>query len=150
MDIAASVYSKANVDVPPRPDIYIDEDAEPQKKCCTSTVIVEPRPLSSIAEGLDDKSLHDSESGLKKSANRKKHESYDLSGSVFLVTSDGKTLSLPVPSDSEHDPLNWGRWKFLGAFVSLVWFVAFPTTAVQAAAQMIHGIGKEFDQTVCP
>ncbi|KAH7360469.1 major facilitator superfamily transporter [Rhexocercosporidium sp. MPI-PUGE-AT-0058] len=30
-----------------------------------------------------------------------------ISTSVFLITSDGKTLRLPIPSSSPKDPLNW-------------------------------------------
>ncbi|CAI6340860.1 unnamed protein product [Periconia digitata] len=143
MDIAASVYREANVDVPPRPDIYIDEEAElKNQKPCPFT---KPRLLECVAEGVEDESSLQPASA-EESLRRKKHESYDLSGSVFLVTQNGKTLNLPVASDSEHDPLNWSRWKFAGAFLALVWFSSFSATSTQAAALMMPGIARDLGQ----
>ncbi|KAJ8115240.1 hypothetical protein OPT61_g3067 [Boeremia exigua] len=95
-----------------------------------------------------------SRSGLSNhsgAAVRRKHESYNLSGSIFLVTSSGKTLSLPVPSESPADPLNWSRWKTAGAMIAVAWFSSVSLTVVQAASMVFHGIILEFgDQDIHP
>lgn len=80
--------------------------------------------------------------------NRRKHESYNLSGSIFLVTSSGTTLNLPVPSDSPADPLNWSRWKTTGAIIAIALYSIVSLTAVQAASLLYHGIMVEFDGQV--
>lgn len=80
---------------------------------------------------------------------RDKHESYNLTGSIFLVTSAGKTLNLPVPSASPADPLTWSRWKTSGAIVAVAWYSAVSLTAIQAASQLSHGISVEFHGQVC-
>ncbi|KAF3031321.1 hypothetical protein E8E12_000796 [Didymella heteroderae] len=77
--------------------------------------------------------------------NRRKRESYNLSGSIFLVTSSGKTLNLPVPSDSPADPLNWGRWKTTGAIIAVACYSTVALPVVQAASLVYHGIITEFD-----
>ncbi|PVH94178.1 hypothetical protein DM02DRAFT_602933, partial [Periconia macrospinosa] len=77
-----------------------------------------------------------------------KHESFLLSGSVFLVTNCGKTLSLPIPSDSKLDPLNWSRWRTGGAMLAIGWFSVASLTTVQAASVMLGGIRDEFRQMV--
>jgi hypothetical protein len=77
-----------------------------------------------------------------------KHESFLLSGSVFLVTNNGRTLSLPIPSDSKLDPLNWSRWRTGGAMLAIGWFAVATLTAVQAASVMLGGIGDGFRETV--
>ncbi|KAH6644801.1 major facilitator superfamily domain-containing protein [Boeremia exigua] len=76
---------------------------------------------------------------------RRKHESYNLSGSIFLVTASGKTLNLPVPSDSPNDPLNWSRWKTAGAIAAIAWYSIVSLTVVQAASMVYHGILVEFE-----
>lgn len=76
---------------------------------------------------------------------RRKHESYNLSGSIFLVTSSGTTLDLPVPSTSPADPLNWRRWKIAGAITAIAWFSIVSLTVVQAASMVNHSIFVEFD-----
>lgn len=42
---------------------------------------------------------------------RSKHQSMDFSGSVFLIASNGHVLSLPIPSESPNDPLNWTKTR---------------------------------------
>ncbi|KAF2646222.1 MFS general substrate transporter [Massarina eburnea CBS 473.64] len=138
MDINALVYGNAKAPIPPRPDIYIDEDAESQKR---TWPLSRPRPLSAIAEGREDL---DETLSTSHAATKSKHESYDLSGSVFLITNDGNILSLPMPSDSKHDPLNWSRWKTLGAMLALGWFSVTALTVVQAASLMMKGINRDF------
>lgn len=80
---------------------------------------------------------------------RRKHESYNLSGSIFLVTSSGMTLNLPVPSESPADPLNWSRWKTAGAITAVACYSIISLTVVQAASMVHHGILVEFGGSVC-
>lgn len=88
-------------------------------------------------------------SGRSAETTRRKHESYNLSGSVFLVTASGTTLNLPVPSESPLDPLNWNRWKRAGAITAVAWHSIVSLTVVQAASVVYHGISVEFDGQVC-
>jgi hypothetical protein len=80
---------------------------------------------------------------------RRNRESYMLSGSIFLITSSGKTLNLPVPSSSPADPLNWSMWKTTGAVAAIALYSVVSLTAVQAASLMYHGIMTEFGKQVC-
>lgn len=80
---------------------------------------------------------------------RRKHQSYNLSGSIFLVTSSGMMLKLPVPSESPADPLNWSRWKTAGAITAVAWYSIVSLTVVQAASMVYNGILTEFNEEVC-
>ena len=142
MDINAVVYGGANIPIPPRPDIYIDEDAEVKKMAWPLNKL---RFLPAGEERRDD---HDEESQVSSAAERSKHESFDFAGSVFLITDEGKTLHLPMPSKSKHDPLNWGKWKSVGAMVSLWWYSIANLTAVQAASLMMGGVTRDFSEQV--
>ena len=77
-----------------------------------------------------------------------KRESYNLSGSTFLITSTGKTLKLPVASDSKADPLNWSRWKTAGALFALSLYSVVCLTAAQAANVVLEGIQNDFQHEV--
>lgn len=78
----------------------------------------------------------------------RKRESYNMSGSTYLVTSSGVTLSLPIPSDSQSDPLNWGCWKTAGAIAAIAWYSVMASTAVQAASQILPEMAREFGDEV--
>jgi hypothetical protein len=80
---------------------------------------------------------------------RWRHESYLLSGSVFLIAGNGQTLKLPAPSDSPADPLGWGRWKRAGVFVTVSSFTMVTLAVVQAAGLFMREIAREFDVHVC-
>lgn len=80
-------------------------------------------------------------------SNRSKYESYDLSGSVFLIGSNG-IISLPMPSRSPRDPLNWSKIKRAMAFVSLAWFSIVGLVLVQGASLMFGGLMAEFPPAV--
>jgi hypothetical protein len=77
-----------------------------------------------------------------------KRASSTLSGSVFLITSDGRILNLPIPSRSSRDPLNWGAWKRAYAFLALMvfWVVAF--VIIQAPSLMFTELSEEFTAEV--
>jgi hypothetical protein len=79
---------------------------------------------------------------------RSRRESYDLSGSTFLITNSGETLKLPVPSNSNADPLNWSPWKTAGAIFAVALFSVVCLTAAQAAAVVLNGIEEEFRDEV--
>lgn len=78
----------------------------------------------------------------------RKRESYNLSGSTFLVTQSGKTLRLPVPSSSKDDPLNWSRCKTAAAIFAIAWYAVMSSTAVQATSVILPGIAAEFGNEV--
>jgi hypothetical protein len=78
------------------------------------------------------------------SSTKRKHESYTLSGSVFLITAKGQTLKLPAPSDSPADPLGWGRWKRVGAFLAVFWYSTVALTVAQAASLFLRVISTDF------
>jgi hypothetical protein len=77
-------------------------------------------------------------------AQRRKHESYTLSGSVFLISANGHTIKLPTPSDSPADPLGWGRWKRAGAFLAVSWFSVVALAVAQAAGIFLRVISRDF------
>jgi hypothetical protein len=80
---------------------------------------------------------------------RRRHESYLLSGSVFLIAGNGQKVKLPAPSDSPADPLSWGRWKRAGVFMTVSWFTIVALAVVQAASLFMREMSREFDVDVC-
>jgi hypothetical protein len=81
--------------------------------------------------------------------NRRKHESYTLSGSVFLIAGNGQTVKLPAPSDSPADPLSWGRWKRAGVFLAVSWFSIVALAVAQAGGLFLGVISRDFKVDVC-
>lgn len=81
-------------------------------------------------------------------SNRSKYESVDLSGSVFLVSGDGKIISLPMPTSSSRDPLNWSAWKRTRAFLALGWFSVVGLTLVQGSSLLFAAITTDFSPQV--
>lgn len=77
-----------------------------------------------------------------------KRESYNLTGTTFLITNDGRTLKLPVASESNADPLNWSDLKTAGAFFAIVFYSAVCLTAAQAPAVMLDSIQNTFKHEV--
>jgi hypothetical protein len=78
---------------------------------------------------------------------RRKHESYALSGSVFLIA-NGQTIKLPAASDSPADPLGWGRWRKAGAFFAISWFSIVALAVAQAAGIFLRVISRDFKADV--
>lgn len=74
--------------------------------------------------------------------------SRDLSGSVYLITSNGRILNLPIPTRSPRDPLNWSTRKRLLAFTTILFFAITGLLLVQAPSLMFNGLGKEFSAEV--
>ena len=148
MDLTALVYGLNEAHVPPRPATHIDEEAEiarPRPK-----PLREPRPTSGNDRfsSKEPQSTSDATSDAASDADlkhtRSKHDSFDFAGSVFLITGEGKTLNLPVPSESRNDPLNWSLWKTGGAMFAVGFYSAVALTAVQAQSLMFNGIIAEF------
>lgn len=154
MDIASIVYRSADVDIPERPDIHIDENAElekPRPQPLRQPRSATPNDDDIVELGRSSPELHAGSSAKSEMSiitKKRKHESFDLSGSVFLVSREGKTLDLPIPSDSRHDPLRWSRWKTGAALVAVGWYSATALTAVQACSLMIGGILPDFTEEV--
>lgn len=120
--------------------------------------IVEPR-LRSPLQSPDISTEHQSPSILKSPTiydqsiadfkpTRARPESYNFSGSTYLITDTGKTLKLPVPSDSVADPLNWGKWKTAGAIFAISLYSIVCLTAAQAASVVLDGIQNDFGSEV--
>jgi hypothetical protein len=77
-----------------------------------------------------------------------KRASSSLSGSVFLITSDGRILNLPIPSKSSRDPLNWGAGKRACAFLALIVFGIVGFVIIQAPSLMFTELSEEFTAEV--
>lgn len=129
----------------------LNQTLYPQNELASPPIIQplrKPSLVSTIAdkEGGPEVPTHSSStsSGCSAQTKQRRPESYDLTGSVFLITGSGKTLSLPVPSGSPLDPLNWTQWKRNGAILAIACFCIFSLTLVQAAALLYHDIMREF------
>lgn len=71
-------------------------------------------------------------------------ESSYLNGSVYLITSDGRILNLPIPSPSRRDPLNWNLKKRALAILSIWFFTFVGAILVQGASLAMNGLRDEF------
>lgn len=108
----------------------------------------EPKLVYSTEPNNDDDGNDSSNRSVSSMSDRRKRESYDLSGSTYLVTASGITLKLPIPSDSDLDPLNWGRWKAAGAMFAIAWYFVAASTAIQAPSVILPGVAREFGAQV--
>lgn len=70
------------------------------------------------------------------------------SGSVFLIASDGKMLSLPIPSESPDDPLSWGKKRRVFIFALLVLYSCVPLFLLQTPGNLVLGFMASFDEAV--
>lgn len=109
-----------------------------------ATPLHEPKPIYLTDLKNGDHSADVSSRSMSSMSGRKKRESYNLSGSTFLVTASGMTLKLPVPSNSDLDPLNWSRRKATGAILAVAWYFVAASTVVQAPSIILPGIAGEF------
>ncbi|KUJ09727.1 major facilitator superfamily transporter [Mollisia scopiformis] len=78
------------------------------------------------------------------SSNTSKRESRDLNGSVYLISSDGRVLSLPIPTRSHRDPLNWSARKRAGAVLALLFYSVTGLVVVQGPSLMFKPLAIEF------
>ncbi|RYP87626.1 hypothetical protein DL769_000485 [Monosporascus sp. CRB-8-3] len=74
-----------------------------------------------------------------------KHDSGDFSGTVFLISSGGEILKLPIPSPSLRDPLNWSRKRRAAAGACLWAFSAVSMYAIQVTRIEHAKIGLDAD-----
>jgi len=79
---------------------------------------------------------------------RSKYESRDFSGSVFLISSDGRMLKLPIPTSSSRDPLNWSKMKRARAFFAIFFFSIMGLVLVQGPSLMFVPLSEEFSEEV--
>lgn len=73
-----------------------------------------------------------------------KRDSSQIPGTVYLITSNGEVLRLPIPSNSPQDPLNWGMKKRALAFLALASLGSTSLIVVQGASSLFSSLSKEF------
>jgi len=73
-----------------------------------------------------------------------KDESCDFSGGVYLITSDGRILDLPIPSASPCDPLNWSLKRRALAAFAIGFFSFVGLVAVLGPNLAMNGLQEEF------
>jgi hypothetical protein len=71
-------------------------------------------------------------------------DTFEFSGSIFLITSDGKILNLPIPSESEYDPLNWSSRRRYLALFSIGFFSFVGLVAVLGPNLAVYGLEQDF------
>lgn len=79
---------------------------------------------------------------------RSKHTSMDLAGSVFLIASNGRLLSLPIPSESPSDPLNWPRSRRIFIWTLLMTYSTIAMFLVQTPGNLFAALLADFDKEV--
>ncbi|KAI3396085.1 hypothetical protein diail_502 [Diaporthe ilicicola] len=81
------------------------------------------------------------------SSTRSKRASMDIAGSVFLIASDGRLLSLPIPSESPSDPLNFERSRRLFIYLILLVHSSICMFSIQSPGNLykafLHAFTKE-------
>ncbi len=70
-------------------------------------------------------------------------------GSVYLIASDGRTLELPIPSNSAKDPLRWTSLKRFLALTAMSLFTVIGLVAVQGTGLLLPALDKEYAAEVC-
>ena len=97
---------------------------------------------------LDDEEMADrpgvSAANLAQVPIRPKYESVDFSGSVFIVSSEGEVLKLPIPTKSAQDPLNWSKWKQARAFLALYIFAISADVLAQGSSYLVDQFRDDF------
>lgn len=73
---------------------------------------------------------------------------YGKQGSVFLITSNGETICLPIPSRSPNDPLRWGRLKTFLSLFAMGLFTTIGLIQVQGTSLLLHPLEIEYSQEV--
>ncbi|RMZ68036.1 major facilitator superfamily transporter [Pyrenophora seminiperda CCB06] len=134
-------HPKVELAPPPR----VQPLAEPRTMSPLSNVCEDIEKMAPLGDVVDHLTRPRTASSTAKLVKR---ESYDLSGSTFLITNDGKTLKLPIPSESKADPLNWSQRKTAGAIFSIALFSVICLTAAQATTVILEGVQVEFASEV--
>lgn len=79
---------------------------------------------------------------------RSKYMSMDFAGSVYLISSDGQMLSLPIPSNSPDDPLTWSLARRLLIFTILTVFSALSMFLIQTPGSLYGAFVTDFTEEV--
>ena len=72
----------------------------------------------------------------------------DLPGTVYLISSNGKMLRLPIPSNSPNDPLGWSNKKRLLAKISLMIFYIAGMVLVMVPGSKLKAFTRDIDLSV--
>lgn len=86
------------------------------------------------------------EAGSTLSSSRR--DSLQAAGSVFFVSSAGRVLKLPIPSNSPRDPLTWSRSKRWLAFIALQLYSVVASFELNLLGVLGKAIRLEFDEDV--
>lgn len=81
---------------------------------------------------------------------RSKHMSMDLAGSVYLIASDGRMLSLPIPSENPDDPLTWSRSRRIFILAILVLYSGVSMFLIQSPGTLFKAFLGDFTKEVRP
>lgn len=79
---------------------------------------------------------------------RLNNDNTGLTGSVFLINSEGETLNLPVPANDSHDPLNWTSKKRAISFAVLLVFATVSLVTVLGPSMLFQSLAKDFPPKV--
>jgi hypothetical protein len=102
----------------------------------------------STAESINKESITGPSQAETTSSTRSKHQSMDIAGSVFLIASDGRLLSLPVPSDSPADPLNFEKKRRLFIFFTLLVHSSICMFSIQSPGNLYPAFFHTFTNEV--
>jgi hypothetical protein len=69
--------------------------------------------------------------------------------SVYLITSDGRTLELPIPSRSPNDPLRWSLLKRATVMSVVSLFTVVGLILVQGTSLLLFALENEYSPEVC-
>ncbi|KAG4440385.1 hypothetical protein IFR05_004125 [Cadophora sp. M221] len=69
---------------------------------------------------------------------------YGKQGSVFLITSNGETICLPIPSRSPNDPLRWGPLRTFFSLLSMSVFTTVGLIQVQGTSLLLDALVDEY------
>lgn len=89
------------------------------------------------------------ESSTTATTKASKHQSIDMAGSVFLISSAGNVLRLPIPSNSPYDPLAWSWPRRIIAFCCLQLFSVVASFEVNIPGTLMPAFHAEFAKDVC-
>jgi hypothetical protein len=68
--------------------------------------------------------------------------------SVYLITSDGRTLELPIPSRSPNDPLRWSLLKRITIMGVISLFTMVGLILVQGTSLLLLALENEYSPEV--
>lgn len=108
----------------------------------------ELRDVDLFDDGATGRTDVESKGETTSTGGRSKHMSMDLAGSVFMIAADGRVLSLPIPSESSDDPLNWGFWRRLLILTIMGCFAAIASYTIQTPGNLFPALMREFTAKV--